>query len=66
LVSLNGVLHLVPAESGDGNVAVVFHVFVLFAKELDIPVGLRVFAAKGEGNKEVVMNEKIVLLVFEE
>jgi hypothetical protein len=54
LLSLDRVLHVVPAEASDGYVVVVFHVLILFAKELD--VGLRVFATKGEGDKEVVMN----------
>ena len=42
----------------------VFHVFLLFAKELD--VGLRVFTAEGEWNEEVVVNREIVLLGPEE
>jgi hypothetical protein len=54
LVNLDGGLHIISAEASDGYVAVVFHVFVLFAKELNL--GLRVFATKGEGNKDVVMN----------
>jgi hypothetical protein len=54
LVSLDGVLHVVPAEVSDGYVEVVFHVLILFAKELD--VGLRVFALKGEGDEEIVVN----------
>jgi hypothetical protein len=45
---------VVPAEASDGYVAVVFHVLILFAKELDI--GLRVFATKGEGDEEIVVN----------
>ena len=49
LVHLDRVLHMIPAESSDGYVAVVFHVFVLFAKELE--VGLRVFTAEGEWNE---------------
>ncbi len=53
LVSLDRVLHVVPAEASDGYVAVVFHVLILFAKELD--VGLRVFTAEGEWNKEVFL-----------
>jgi hypothetical protein len=64
LVDLDRVLHMIPAESSDGYVAVLFHVFVLFAEELD--VGLRVFTVKGEGNEEVVMNGEIVLLGPEE
>jgi hypothetical protein len=54
LVDLNGVLHLVPAEARNRYVAVVFHILVLFAKELE--VGLGILAAKGEGDKEVVMD----------
>jgi hypothetical protein len=50
---LDWVLHEIPAESGYRNIAMILHVFVLFAKELN--VGLRVFTAKGEGDKEVVI-----------
>jgi hypothetical protein len=64
LVDLGGVLHMIPAESSDGYVTVIFHDFVLFAEELD--VGLRVVAAKGEGNKAVVMDREIILLGPEE
>jgi hypothetical protein len=53
-VSLDGVLHMVPAEASDGYVVVVFHVLILFAKELGI--GMRVFATKGEGDEEIVVN----------
>ncbi len=54
LVSLDRVLHVVPAEASDGYVAVVFHVLILFAKELN--VALSVFATKGEGDKEIVVH----------
>jgi hypothetical protein len=64
LVNLDRVLHMIPAESSDRYVAVVFHVFVLFAEDFD--VGMRIFAVKGEGNKQVVVNREIVLLGPEE
>jgi hypothetical protein len=57
LVSLNGILHVIPAETSDGHVAVVFHVFVLLAEDLD--VGLGVLTTKGEGNEELVVKVKM-------
>jgi hypothetical protein len=49
LVGLDGVLHVVPAEASNRYVAVVFHVLIVFAKELNI--GLRVLLVKGKGTK---------------
>jgi hypothetical protein len=53
-------LHEIPAKAGNRNIAMFIHVFVLFAKELN--VGLRVLTAKGEGEEEIVV---VFFSVFE-
>jgi hypothetical protein len=63
LVSLYRVLHMIPAEASNGYVAVVFHVLILLAEKLN--AGLGVLAVKREGNEEIVMDKKIILLGFE-
>jgi hypothetical protein len=57
---LNWVLHEIPGKVSDRNVKMTVHVFVLLAKELN--VGLRVLAAKGEWDEEIV---EICAPVFE-
>ncbi len=57
---LNWVLQESPAEASNGYFAMVVHVFILFAKELN--VGLRVLTAKGEGEEEIVV---VFFSVFE-
>jgi hypothetical protein len=65
LVDLDRVLHMIPAESSDGYVAVVFHVFVLFAKG----VGRRFEGLHCGGRMEqrgISENREIVLLLSPE
>ncbi len=57
---MDWVLHEIPAEACNRNIAMIVHVFVLFAKELN--VGLRVLTAKGEGEEEIVV---VFFSVFE-